>query len=291
MIFSRSRKNKTLFILTVFFNWKKLDWTTFFMWPSNFIGWANKTRRFLEAGWTFPAKGPKHLALLSDTHSGPMMRTSMLSWLSWRKLWDISLWMLSGNLEWWRTYRVCWVWRSRSWSWFELSFSFCVRLQSDLHFSLQVANLEFLTPGLGRLTMDKSPKRKVSEENRELNYAWTDSFAFTANNAGLPVCLICGEELVNNKKCNVERHFQNKHTAFAERYQAGDERKSIVLCVIYFKVGRHMPMYFVLLQNNLVFSFVVTGKNSNKMSQFSLLSFYNFINATNYSFYIYIYIL
>ena len=42
------------------------------------------------------------------------------------------------------------------------------------HFSLQVANLECQTPGLGRLTMDKSPKRKVSEENREFNSAWTD---------------------------------------------------------------------------------------------------------------------
>ncbi|KAF0022271.1 hypothetical protein F2P81_025470 [Scophthalmus maximus] len=55
------------------------------------------------------------------------------------------------------------------------------------------------------------------------NSAWTDTFAFTANNAGLPVCLICGEKLANNQKSNVERHFRNKHTAFAEKYQSGDE--------------------------------------------------------------------
>ena len=112
--------------------------------------------------------------------------------------------------------------RDQRCSWFVLSFSFCVLLQSDLlplfvfifrqlnhvyarRFSLQVTNLEFPTPGLGKLTVDKSPKRKVSEENRECNYVWTDSFDFTANDAALPVCLICGEELANNKKCNVER--------------------------------------------------------------------------------------
>ena len=73
--------------------------------------------------------------------------------------------------------------------------------------------------------MDSKPKkRKVSEENREFNSAWTDSFTFTANAAGLPVCLICGETLANNKKSYIERHFQNKHTPFAEKYPAGDER-------------------------------------------------------------------
>ena len=72
--------------------------------------------------------------------------------------------------------------------------------------------------------MDSKPKkRKYSEENREFNSTW-DSFAFTANSAGLPVCLICGETLANNNKSNLERHFHNKHTPFAEKYPAGDER-------------------------------------------------------------------
>lgn len=43
----------------------------------------------------------------------------------------------------------------------------------------------------------------------------------------MPVCLICGEKLANNKKSNVERHFQTKK-AFAEIYPAGDERKRAV---------------------------------------------------------------
>ena len=71
--------------------------------------------------------------------------------------------------------------------------------------------------------MDKSKKRKVSEENRTFNATWADSFAFTPDETGLPVCLICGEKLANNKKSNVVRHFQNKHTAFAEKYPDGDE--------------------------------------------------------------------
>lgn len=76
--------------------------------------------------------------------------------------------------------------------------------------------------------MKKSLKRKVSEENREFNPVWTDSFAFTANDAGLPVCLICGEKLSNNKKCNVERRFQTKHSVFAEKYLTEDERKRAI---------------------------------------------------------------
>lgn len=72
--------------------------------------------------------------------------------------------------------------------------------------------LECATPAL---TMKKSLKRKVSEENREFNL-------------DLPVCLICGEKLSNNKKCNVERHFKNKHSAFAEKYPTEDERKRAI---------------------------------------------------------------
>lgn len=37
--------------------------------------------------------------------------------------------------------------------------------------------------------------------------------------------LICGENLANNKKSNVERHFQTKHTAFAEKYPSGEKKK------------------------------------------------------------------
>lgn len=55
-----------------------------------------------------------------------------------------------------------------------------------------------LTPD--KLTMDQS--KKVLEENRVFHSVWTYSFAFIADDAGLPVCLIRGG---------------NKHTAFAEK--------------------------------------------------------------------------
>uniref|UniRef100_A0A674PAJ3 General transcription factor II-I repeat domain-containing protein 2A-like n=2 Tax=Takifugu rubripes TaxID=31033 RepID=A0A674PAJ3_TAKRU len=76
--------------------------------------------------------------------------------------------------------------------------------------------------------LKSSQKRKNSEENREFNAAWTSAFAFTANDAGLPACLICGEKLSNNKKSNVERHFQSKHLAFAEKYPTEDERQRAI---------------------------------------------------------------
>uniref|UniRef100_A0A8C9ZDY1 SPIN-DOC-like zinc-finger domain-containing protein n=1 Tax=Sander lucioperca TaxID=283035 RepID=A0A8C9ZDY1_SANLU len=66
----------------------------------------------------------------------------------------------------------------------------------------------------------------LSEENRMLNAKWADSYAFTADETGLPVCLICNEKLANNKKSNVARHFQNKHAA--QKYPDGDERKKAV---------------------------------------------------------------
>ena len=77
--------------------------------------------------------------------------------------------------------------------------------------------------------MSKSKKRKVSEENRTFNDSWTNSFAFIADKTGLPVCLICKEKLANNKKSNVERHFQNKHLSFAQKYSEEDARKKAVL--------------------------------------------------------------
>ncbi|XP_059835935.1 general transcription factor II-I repeat domain-containing protein 2A-like [Hypanus sabinus] len=76
--------------------------------------------------------------------------------------------------------------------------------------------------------MENSKKRKVTEENRTFTDTWADSFAFTDDETGLPVCLICNEKLANNKKSKVARHFQNKHAAFAQKYLDGDERKKAV---------------------------------------------------------------
>ncbi|XP_072893486.1 general transcription factor II-I repeat domain-containing protein 2-like [Hemitrygon akajei] len=76
--------------------------------------------------------------------------------------------------------------------------------------------------------MENSKKRKVTEETRTFNDTWAYSFAFTADETGLTVCLICNEKLANNKKSNVARHFQNTHAAFAQKYPDGDEREKDV---------------------------------------------------------------
>ena len=72
---------------------------------------------------------------------------------------------------------------------------------------------------------------------QKLNLSWTDSFAITASSTGLPVCLICGEQVANNKKPNVERRSMNKHYAFAKTYPTGNERKRAILKLLR-KVGQ-----------------------------------------------------
>lgn len=76
--------------------------------------------------------------------------------------------------------------------------------------------------------MASNKKRKRIEENREFHQDWTESFAFICNTDGLPTCLICHEKLAHNKKSNLERHFNTKHTQFSSRYPIGDTRKKAV---------------------------------------------------------------
>lgn len=92
--------------------------------------------------------------------------------------------------------------------------------------------LNFQVSTSGELTMEKGKKRKISDENRVFNVSWRDTFGFTVDDAGFPLCLICGEKLANNKKSNVERHFHNKHRSFAKKYPLGEERKKAVSALI-----------------------------------------------------------
>ena len=70
-------------------------------------------------------------------------------------------------------------------------------------------------------------KRKIEQERREFKSEWTHSYAFAANSTGFAVCLICHENLSNNKKSNIERHFLNKHDSFAKTYPAGHQRTKL----------------------------------------------------------------
>ena len=69
----------------------------------------------------------------------------------------------------------------------------------------------------------------MSEEQKTFNASCTNSFAFIAYKAGLPVCSVRNENFANNKKSNVERHFQNKHLWFAQKYSEGDARQNAVI--------------------------------------------------------------
>ncbi|GBM99969.1 hypothetical protein AVEN_217496-1 [Araneus ventricosus] len=70
-----------------------------------------------------------------------------------------------------------------------------------------------------------SGKKTKTEENREFNQDWTESFAFICNTYGLLTCLICHEKLAHNEKSNLERHFTTKHAQFTGKYPTGDARK------------------------------------------------------------------
>ena len=72
---------------------------------------------------------------------------------------------------------------------------------------------------------------------QKLNLSWTDSFAITASSTGLLVCLICGKQVANNKKSNVERRSMNKYNAFAKTHPAANERKRAISKLLW-KVGQ-----------------------------------------------------
>lgn len=44
--------------------------------------------------------------------------------------------------------------------------------------------------------------------------------------------MLCSEKLSNNKKSNVERHFQGRHATFAAEYPVGSERKSAIALLL-----------------------------------------------------------
>lgn len=68
-----------------------------------------------------------------------------------------------------------------------------------------------------------SKKRKLIEENRVFNDAWTDLYFFVNCNEK-PLCLICQKTLAIQKEYNVKRHYDTEHKAkFA--CLVGDARK------------------------------------------------------------------
>ena len=60
------------------------------------------------------------------------------------------------------------------------------------------------------------------EEHGTFNALRTNSFAFIADQTGLPVCLICNVKCANNKKSNVEKI---SLLSFAQKYSEKDARE------------------------------------------------------------------
>jgi hypothetical protein len=68
-----------------------------------------------------------------------------------------------------------------------------------------------------------SKKRKLLEENRVFNDAWTDLYFFI-DCKGKPLCLICQKTIAVQKEYNLKRHYDSEHkTKFA--FLVGDLRK------------------------------------------------------------------
>uniref|UniRef100_A0A3Q0RPI0 SPIN-DOC-like zinc-finger domain-containing protein n=1 Tax=Amphilophus citrinellus TaxID=61819 RepID=A0A3Q0RPI0_AMPCI len=68
-------------------------------------------------------------------------------------------------------------------------------------------------------------KRKIDNENRGFNPAWTDQYVFILPQRLKPLCLICNESLSVLKEYNIRRHHVEKHRAFGTAFPEGTEER------------------------------------------------------------------
>lgn len=92
-----------------------------------------------------------------------------------------------------------------------------------------------------------SKKRKLFEENRVFNDAWTDLYFFINYN-GKPLCLICQKTIAIQKEYNVKRHYDTEHKAkFA--CLVGDLRKNKI-SALKSSVKNQQNVFKVQVQNS-----------------------------------------
>jgi hypothetical protein len=65
-----------------------------------------------------------------------------------------------------------------------------------------------------------SKKRKLLEENRVFNDAWTDLYFFI-DCKGKPLCLICQKTIAVQKEYNLKRHYDSVRYAFSGNASEG----------------------------------------------------------------------
>lgn len=131
-------------------------------------------------------------------------------------------------------------------------------------------------------------KRKIQDENREFISEWTNSYAFISNTKGLPLCLICKQVLSNNKSSNVRRHFQNKHTNFANMYPSGEARTKAVeeLKCVALKTQNIFTKWLKSSDSTTAASFVISHEITKRGKPFSDGEYIKecFINAAEHLF-------
>lgn len=71
---------------------------------------------------------------------------------------------------------------------------------------------------------DSQQKRRRNELTREFNDDWTQSYAFIFRH-GKPQCLLCQECISANKKANIKRHHETKHSQFSATFPLGSNAR------------------------------------------------------------------
>lgn len=77
---------------------------------------------------------------------------------------------------------------------------------------------------------DKEPEKKSEkvqvkqkQENRKFHIEWENDF-FVIEHNNKPFCLLCKLSFSNNKKSNIERHFNSNHSDIESNFLAINER-------------------------------------------------------------------
>ena len=60
-----------------------------------------------------------------------------------------------------------------------------------------------------------SKRRKIDDDCRSFNDEWTEKY-FSILHLNIPTCLICNQAVAVNKKFNIKRHYQTKHSKFSQ---------------------------------------------------------------------------
>lgn len=71
-------------------------------------------------------------------------------------------------------------------------------------------------------------KRKIANENRQFNPAWTDKYLFILppHPNAKPMCLICNECVAVLKDYNMRRHHVEKHQTFHTNFPEGSQERA-----------------------------------------------------------------